>query len=112
MEDGINGLRQRKKPHLKIIYTGPYQSKGKSDGFIYNIPIWCQIPASMKAKVLIGEEAMKVPMGNSAIIPYKEEGDGTVSALQVLERMGTSKEEGNLKFGARETVETCGSRVL
>lgn len=66
----------------------------ESNGFIYNIPIWCQIPATMRAKVPIGEEAMTVPMGNRAIMPYKEESDVTVLILQVMECVGSSKEGG------------------
>ncbi|XP_019247268.1 PREDICTED: uncharacterized protein LOC109226839 [Nicotiana attenuata] len=64
----------------------PKEVEVESDGFIYTIPIWCEIPARVEAGNLSGSDSFDLAEENQTC----EEGDGTSLPQNTIEHVGTS----------------------
>lgn len=68
------------------------------DGYIYTIPIWCEIPATVRVGDRFGEKSTVAATESRVSRLYKEGDKGTGFSHQTLDHVGTSKDAKNLKL--------------
>lgn len=66
----------------------PRDIQVEGDGFLYKIPIWCEVPATVMAVLRDDDEGRQGQMANRGNLL----GDGTYSAQKSSSHVGTSKE--------------------
>lgn len=68
------------------------------DGYIYTIPIWCEIPTTVVVGDRFGDKSTVASIESRVNRLYKEGIDGTRFSHQTLDHVSTSKDAKNLKL--------------